>query len=38
MAYIETEIYEQPVRGFVPIGSIKLDEYEIRKLLNLTGE
>lgn len=38
MAYIETEIYEKPVRGFVPIGSIELDEYEIRKLLNLTGE
>jgi len=38
MAYIETEIYNKPVRGYVPIASIELDEYEIDNLLTMIGE
>jgi hypothetical protein len=37
-AYVETTIFDQPARGFVPLESILLDEYEIEKILNMIGD
>ena len=38
LAYVETEIYNQPVRGFVPLDCIALNEYDIDRLLNRIGD
>ena len=37
-AYIETSIFDQPARGFVPLSSIQLDEYEVQQLMNMVGK
>ena len=38
MAYIETEIYNKPVRGFVPLSNIELESYNIDQLTNMIGK